>query len=263
WRLPTNKRVNVSEVPSILISLFGRLRSDSHSNLTKTHTGGFEASGGIHEMHSHRISQVFADDTGVGKPIMIYSSKIDAPFELFAVKWDGKEITGLNEPQHEHENWQYSPATQESPAMSATGTTEDAANKQANSQNRSRSKSITHRITKHLHRSSHSPALKLSIDHQTQYTPSSATFRIILDLPKDMSVRSIPYQEWDPEGLYSHILVDISAATGSPIRIYEGISGDSRVWYWVVGRVIGKDVLVGACTFAIHSTFAKDKLDQD
>ncbi|KAK9483644.1 hypothetical protein V1527DRAFT_491648 [Lipomyces starkeyi] len=40
--------------------------------------------------------------------------------------------------------------------------------------------------------------------------------------------RYAPPEEWDPKGAYGNILVSVSAATGSPVKIYQAGGGQGR-----------------------------------
>ncbi|KAK9469595.1 hypothetical protein V1512DRAFT_256621 [Lipomyces arxii] len=249
WSVPVDRRVPIKAIPEILVSMYGLIKRDS----------------------------VITDGGYVGEARLHYSSKVDAPFELFAVQWNGEnfqpeELTPGN--AHPHHLSPKIPATEpaeaqelalsdtlhssssdsppDSPAASANpGKVQDDDSK---TKHRSRAKSITHAVTKHLHARhfevSPPPSGKLAV---TQHNPSAYTFTKLIKLPPDTSLRSISPGEWDPNQEYSHIIINISAATGSPAKIYQASTLDGTMLYWIVGRVAGTDVLVGVSTYARFS----------
>ncbi|KAK7204327.1 hypothetical protein BZA70DRAFT_290303 [Myxozyma melibiosi] len=322
WSIPESSRVALDEIPDILLSLFGRFRIDSISNiddvlnhfispaesvltlsarsqvaensnddglrkdkgktrarsasnssfapLSPVNSGGFEASGGTHEMHDRRIASD-ADATGVGKPTQYFTSRVgDAPFEIFAVRWDGVERR-RGEVYSDCESDDASPpspvlsplpavvpaaapATAPAAVPTAAPTAVPAAAPAVETEHHRHNPAATiaHEIKRHIpHTHGHSKPTTSTKSEERVHThaPTAQTFAGLIKLPSNTPIRTIDADEFDPEGAYRHILVDISAATGSPAKVYQAVSGSGRVWYWVVGKVNGKDVVAGVSTF--------------
>ncbi|KAK9388044.1 hypothetical protein V1515DRAFT_615133 [Lipomyces mesembrius] len=285
WHIPEASRVPFSDIPQILISLFGTFRRDCVSNTVPDAASHTEADN--EAKYDDDVSQpISANDHGVGEARLFYSSRGDAPFEVFAVKWSGEEILpdgnihthdhdrelgGEGNPMSRHTSGSSgstgSDESEHDRPMSRSTSLDSVGSEKCTSSDdhslRKRVLPITKIVTKHLagdHAHKHNGPLT---PRHKQHNPSANTFRSLIKLPPQSPLRSISPDEWDPKGAYGNILVSVSAATGSPVKIYQAGGGQGRVWYWIVGRLVGHDVLVGVSTFAVFGTYDGDAGDNE
>ncbi|KAK9382298.1 uncharacterized protein V2V93DRAFT_366949 [Kockiozyma suomiensis] len=258
WTVPEQNRVAVEEIPDILLALFGRLRIDSVTNF-RSLLQGYEGSTSI-ENQKIALEGIKA----CGKPKQFFSSKVDAPFELFGVRWDGVEQSVGGDEASCESDTPSSPGEFAS-ANSAGGETNSSPTVSAETEPDEQSKHpksfpFVHEIAKHLHTHKGSTDSVNPRQHN-MHAPTSGTFAKLIHMPSNTPVRTIAVEEFDPEGAYRHILVDITAATGCPAKVYQAVGGGGQVWYWIVGKVIGKDVVVGVSTFAVYTLPDLDEPD--
>ncbi|KAK9313346.1 hypothetical protein V1524DRAFT_448974 [Lipomyces starkeyi] len=215
WHIPEASRVPFSEIPEILISLFGTFRRDC-----------------VNDDASQPIS---ANDHAVGEARLFYSSRVDAPFAVFAVKWSGEEIrpdgTIDIHDQDRESNGEGDPVSRNTSGSSGSTESDDSEHDRPGSDDHTQRKRV-------------SPITKI------QHNPS---VRSLIKLPPDSPLRSIAPEEWDPKGVYAW----------SPVKIYQAGDGQGRIWYWIVGRLVGHDVLVGVNTFAVFGTYDGDAGEND
>ncbi|KAK9356076.1 hypothetical protein V1523DRAFT_403014 [Lipomyces doorenjongii] len=276
WHIPEASRVPFSEIPEILISLFGTFRRDCVSNAVPYAASHTEADN--EAKYDDDVRQpISANDHAVGEARLFYSSRVDAPFEVFAVKWSGEEILPdgtIHDRELDGEGNQMSRHTSGSSgstgsdeyehdrAMSRSTSLDSIGSEKGTSNDDHSLRKITKIVTKHFagdHAHKHHGPLT---PRHKQHNPSANTFRSLIKLPPQSPLRSISPDEWDPKGAYGNILVSVSAATGSPVKIYQAGGGQGRVWYWIVGRLVGHDVLVGVSTFAVFGTYDGDAGEQ-
>ncbi|KAK9333223.1 hypothetical protein V1520DRAFT_184060 [Lipomyces starkeyi] len=269
WHIPEASRVPFSEIPEILISLFGTFRRDCVSNTVPDAASHTEADN--EAKYDDDVSQpISANDHAVGEARLFYSSRVDAPFEVFAVKWSGEEIRWdgtIDNDDHDRESdGEGDPMSRNTSGSSgSTGSDDSEHERKAHSDDHTQRKRVSPitKIAKHLpgqHAHKHNGPLT---PRHKQHNPSAKTFRSLIKLPPDSPLRSIAPEEWDPKGAYGNILVSVSAATGSPVKIYQAGGGQGRIWYWIVGRLVGHDVLVGVSTFAVFGTYHGEAGDND
>ncbi|KAK9248604.1 hypothetical protein V1506DRAFT_551323 [Lipomyces tetrasporus] len=274
WHIPESSRVPFSEIPAILISIFGRYRRDSISD---TLPDPVSPSGNDDEITKYddsprQLMPIPVDGHAVGEPRLFFSSRVEAPFEVFAVKWSGEEI-GLvvraetGDASHESDG-EGQPLARDTSASSASTVSDDFEHDNSLSRSttpepfapeRKKVSPISKIVSKHFpghHGQKHSGSFPPT--HHKQHTPSAATFRSLIKLPSDSPLRSISPDEWDPQGAYGNIIVSLSAATGNPAKIYEAAGTHGKIWYWIAARLAGHDVLVGVSTFAVFGAYDED-----
>ncbi|KAK9361427.1 hypothetical protein V1504DRAFT_432768 [Lipomyces starkeyi] len=229
WHIPEASRVPFSEIPEILISLFGTFRPVRYRRMIMP-----SARRGCFTRH--------------------------APFEVFAVKWSGEEIRPdgtIDIHDHDREsNGEGDPVSRNTSGSSGSTGSDDSEHDRPGSDDhtqRKRVAPITKTVTKHLpaqHAHKHNGPLT---PRHKQHNPSANTFRSLIKIATRFAAALHCAGGMGSEG----------AATGSPVKIYQAGGGQGRIWYWIVGRLVGHDVLVGVSTFAVFGTYDGDAGDND
>ncbi|KAK9448885.1 uncharacterized protein V1518DRAFT_360357, partial [Limtongia smithiae] len=274
WHVPERSRVKFNEIPDILLSFFGRYRADSilsaapgivadtdAAHPATSEQGAVAGSTTSSASPNHKpFTQLSA---GIGEPKLFYSSSIDAPFEIFAVRWNGEAVgpSGFaKSPSIPAQETSSHPSALELPT-SAKGSAASSSPTHApiSPVHRNRRESFTHIVTKHLPMPHHHPKERPEAPfHDAKVT--AKVLSALITLPHNTLLRNITPEEWDPSGAYKHILVAVAAAAGGTARIYQGNGEDGCVWYWIVAKCVGKDVVAGVSTFSIrgHNDESRD-----
>ncbi|KAK9326444.1 hypothetical protein V1517DRAFT_311804 [Lipomyces orientalis] len=274
WHIPESSRVPFREIPAILISIFGRYRRDSISDIVPdpVSPSGDDDEVMKYDDNPRQLMPIPGDGHAVGEPRLFYSSRANAPFEVFAVKWSGEEIrpggrVETRDPSYEPDG-EDQPLSRDASTSSASTVSDDfehdyslsgSTTPEPFAPERKKVSPISKIVSKHFpghhghkHRGSFRPT------HHTQHTPSAATFRSLIKLQSNAPLRSISPDEWDPQGAYGNIIVSVSAAAGNPAKIYEAAGATGKIWYWIAARLAGHDVLVGVSTFTVYGAYDED-----
>ncbi|KAK9457624.1 hypothetical protein V1511DRAFT_486207 [Dipodascopsis uninucleata] len=232
WTVPDPLKVSISCVPEILVSVFGMIKP-----------GVF--------LRDEKL--LMMDSSEILEPRLFYTTlTCESPFMVFAAKWAPREHsppltsstslpTGHEQPTAGHEQPtgatapQKSHSIDEGPAPHSGGKGHALSHEVA---------AVKHSLLKASH-----GGLPSSMSHRHDSSdtddkgdphprlPTSEEFSRLLSLPKEVTLQSVNDIEWDPAGSYKHIMVDMEAATGSPIRVFKGVSSVGIDYYWVVATM--------------------------